>query len=82
MFGRWKRRFYILHSELRVDYKRAPILIACCAILHNIAVKHRLPDFEDGVEDVEFLDEAQQPIVNVHDDGTRFRNFIVNQFFN
>lgn len=41
VFGRWKRRFAILHGEVRVKFERVPMLIACCALLHNIAVQRR-----------------------------------------
>lgn len=80
MFGRWKRRFYILHAEMRVKYDRAPMLIACCAVLHNIAVKHNLPDFEEDLDRDDVFEGDN--VLNVHNEGTRFRNFIVNQFFN
>lgn len=76
-FGRWKRRFAILHGEVRVCYKRVPLLIACCAILHNIAVQHGLPDFEGGEND----NDDNEPIIDLRNDGCRFRNFIAQQHF-
>jgi nuclease HARBI1 len=59
-FGRWKRRFYCLHAEIRLKPDRACRMITACAILHNIAVRNRLADFgEDEIDE----------IVGLNDDG-------------
>uniref|UniRef100_A0A915JSV6 DDE Tnp4 domain-containing protein n=1 Tax=Romanomermis culicivorax TaxID=13658 RepID=A0A915JSV6_ROMCU len=73
VFGQWNRPFTILHIELRVKYNPAPLVIICCGILHNIAVKHRLPDFEEMNED---LDDDEFPNLNVQNlqNGLRYRN--------
>ena len=62
MFGILKRRFHVLHSEVRMSPERVCTIVAACCILHNIAIDHNepLPEFEDdrhlneGVDD-EFM---------------------------
>ena len=39
-FGRWKRRFHLLHSEIRMQPEKVCQLIGACAILHNIAITY------------------------------------------
>ena len=36
-FGWWKRRFHLLHSEVRMEPEKTCQLIGACAVLHNIA---------------------------------------------
>ena len=52
-FGVLKRRFHILHSEIRMSPERACTIIVACFILHNIAVKLREPEpqLDDGSDD-------------------------------
>jgi len=51
LFGQWKRRFMILHNEIRVPQDRVSSVISACAVLHNIA---QLPDiFDDPMEFVQ-----------------------------
>ena len=50
-FGQWKRRFHVLHSEIRMAPEKVCLIIGACAILHNIAILLKEP-MEDGeVED-------------------------------
>ena len=42
-FGVWKRRFAILHGEIRMTPEKAAKVIGACAILHNIAVDRKIP---------------------------------------
>jgi hypothetical protein len=37
LFGQWKRRFMILHNDIRVPRDRVSSIISACAVLHNIA---------------------------------------------
>ena len=37
-FGIFKRRFYLIHSEIRMDPIKVLHLVAACAVLHNIAI--------------------------------------------
>ena len=46
-FGLLKRRFHVLHSEVRMAPDRVCTIIAACCVLHNIAVTLREPDPED-----------------------------------
>lgn len=46
-FGRWKRRFHVLHSEIRMAPEKVCIIIGACAVLHNIAIFLSEP-MEDG----------------------------------
>ena len=41
-FGVWKRRFAILHGEMRLTHEKAAKAVTACAILQNIAVKRRI----------------------------------------
>lgn len=34
-FGRWKRRFHLLHSECRMKPEKVCTIIGACAVLHN-----------------------------------------------
>lgn len=45
VFGRWKRRFHSLHEELRIKLDSVLNFIIACAVLHNIAIDRRLPEF-------------------------------------
>ncbi|CAC5406367.1 HARBI1 [Mytilus coruscus] len=46
-FRRMKRRFHILHSEIRMTPGKACKIIIACAILHNICILLNEPDIED-----------------------------------
>ena len=50
-FGRWKRRFHVLHSEIRMTPERACSVIGSCAVLHNIAVLLNEPMDDDPLDD-------------------------------
>lgn len=45
--GQWKRRFYVLHGEVRLEPAKACKIIIACAALHNIANILRMPEFDD-----------------------------------
>ncbi|XP_062849563.1 putative nuclease HARBI1 [Trichomycterus rosablanca] len=55
--GQWKRRFHILHSEIRYSPEKVCRIIMACAILHNICKKRNIPspptleNRDDGDED-------------------------------
>jgi len=78
VFGRFKRRFSILHSEIRVKTNRVPMLVACCAILHNIAVRNRLPD----VDDDDYTEDQDAPDIRLDEvqDGLAYRLLIAERF--
>ena len=55
VFGMWKRRFPILHGEVRIKSKRVPSLVITFAVLHNIGkyLNDDGPEMEDEVEEDE-----------------------------
>lgn len=59
----WKRRFHVLHSEVRVAPNKVCRVIYACAILHNFCKDRGIPlpdaDDEGGAEEVE--DEEAAP---------------------
>ena len=81
VFGIWKRRFPCLHIGLRTKLQTTFAIIIAVGVLHNIAVNHNEPDFEN-----EFWDEALQNLVDVgrqrNQRGERIRQQIVNHFAN
>jgi hypothetical protein len=56
-FGRLKKRFRVLHDEMRVSPAKAATLIAASIILHNIAENLRMPIPEDDDEIVDDIPE-------------------------
>ena len=77
-FGRWKRRFHLLHSEVRMHPEKVCQLIGACAILHNIAIAFNEPmedeeDYEDDEPDVQEYQGRQR--------GHLIRDHIANTFF-
>lgn len=64
-FGRWKRRFHLLHSECRT-------LIGACAVLHNISIKLNDPFDDDQPELVPY---------HGPDQGRLLRDHICDTFF-
>lgn len=53
VFGRWKRRFAILHSVIRLPIDKVPKVIICCGILHNMAIELRLPFFDETINSID-----------------------------
>ena len=49
-FGRWKRRFRVLHSEIKMAPEKVCMIVGACAVLHNIALQLHEP-MEDGEVD-------------------------------
>ena len=41
VLGIWKRRFHVLHSEVRMNPRKVCRIIGACAVLHNLAVNYR-----------------------------------------
>ncbi|XP_046576801.1 putative nuclease HARBI1 [Haliotis rubra] len=76
-FGRWKRRFHVLHSEVRMEPSRVCCIVVACAVLHNIAIDMCEPD-----DDRANIDE--QPPVEAYGgrhDGKGIRDHIARTFF-
>ena len=75
-FGRWKRRFHVLHAEIRMAPEKVCVIVGACAVLHNIAVRLHEPmeDEEvDGLADVDPYHGPQQ--------GLSLRDHICQTFF-
>ena len=77
-FGRWKRRFHLLHSEIRMKPQKVCILIGACAVLHNIAILRNEADF---LNDVESYDQPDVLRCNGPNEGSVVREYICNTFF-
>ena len=79
VFGRWKRRFHLLHSEIRMEPEKVCLLIGACAVLQNIAMMFNEPEEDENV-DLEEPDPEVEPHVG-HDTGRQIRAHITNNFF-
>ncbi|XP_061180825.1 putative nuclease HARBI1 [Saccostrea echinata] len=81
--GQLKRRFHVLHGEIRLLPEKACQVILACSILHNICKDLNIacppPDDEDGEE------EDHRQIVNANSncnhDGTRYRQLFAESHF-
>lgn len=49
--GQMKRRFHVLHSEIRLSPERASRVITVCGILHNLCKQRNIPQPEDSDDD-------------------------------
>lgn len=79
-YGVWKRRFPILSLGMRVGLDKAKTIIVATAIIHNIAIDMKNPEF--ALEN-EFEDEPQE-LVNQNKPNIRAaarrQNFITDYF--
>ena len=74
-FGRLKRKFHILHSEIRMLPGRVCKLNLACAILHNFAILQRDPMVDDhDVDEVDYEYDGELQ------DGMAVRNLICNTY--
>ena len=39
MIERWKRRFHLLHGEIRMTPQRTCTLVVACAVFHSLAIQ-------------------------------------------
>ena len=76
-FGRWKRRFHLLHSECRMKPVKVCTIIGACAVLHSISIL-----LSDDIDDDPF-DDDQPELVPYHgaDQRRLLRDHICNTFF-
>lgn len=76
-FGRWKRRFHLLHSEVRMHPEKVCQFIGACAVLHNIALA-----FNEPMEDEDENDDDPD-VQGYHgpETGQMIRDHITNSFF-
>lgn len=79
MFGFWKRRFACLHYTLRIELQTSFAVIVASAVLHNIAVALRDPQFH---EEEQIIVIADQDINNeVNRQGRRVRDALIRDHF-
>ncbi|XP_033754693.1 putative nuclease HARBI1 [Pecten maximus] len=78
-FGVWKRRFHVLHGEIRMRPERVCKIIGACAVLHNLAVSLKEPELDDanGVNDI--INDAA--VYNGPEDGHSVRRHITATYF-
>ena len=71
-----KRRFHVLHGEVRLSPQKACQVIMACGVLHNICKKRNIPMPEDDV------DVAPPPAqgLDVHDINVNNGNLYRQQF--
>ena len=64
--GQLKRRFHVLHSEVRLHPEKTCQVVIACVVLHNICkrLNIHLPDDDAAAED-DGIDELQ----DVHQEG-------------
>ncbi|XP_068739442.1 putative nuclease HARBI1 [Montipora capricornis] len=73
-FGRWKRRFHVLHAEIRMGPEKVCVIVGACAVLHNIAVRLHEPMEDEEVDELADVDPYQQQ-------GLSLRDHICQTFF-
>ena len=78
-FGLLKRRFHILHSEVRMAPDRVCTIVVACFVLHNIAVNLREPEVDDVNIDNEDCDVQEQ--YHGPENGNAVRKHITDTFF-
>lgn len=82
-FGQLKKRFRALHCELRVTPSKAPLVIAACVILQNIAIDFKMPHFDSDNGDIIEDDVNDEVTTNQMSVSTGFemRNYIAESYF-
>ncbi|XP_060553824.1 putative nuclease HARBI1 [Ruditapes philippinarum] len=78
-FGQLKRRFHVLHSEIRLAPAKVCRVVTACVILHNIA--HFLHESDVEEFEVNDLDVDNERCLNDRRDGAAVREFFVQQYF-
>jgi len=56
MFGRWKRRFHVLHLEIRMAPEKVCMIGGACVVLHNIALQLHEPMEHEEVDELADVD--------------------------
>lgn len=76
------RRFSCLHSELRVALETMPSIIMATGVLHNIAIDLKIPDINDGNEEMpDKMPEFPGNFPSNLNTGSTYRKLIVNNYF-
>lgn len=87
--GQLKRRFHVLHGEVRLAPEKTCKMINVCAVLHNICKTRGIPvpdDADNPLEDVAVpIQQGDQvhahPALPVARNGHPFRDYIANLHF-
>ncbi|XP_064642946.1 putative nuclease HARBI1 [Lineus longissimus] len=82
-FGVLKRRFHVLHGEIRMQPDRVVKIISACFVLHNIAKMRgeRDPRPEDDDSDDEEDDEDDDEEYAGPNSGSVYRDYLANRYF-
>ena len=78
-FGIFKRRFHLMHSEIRMDPIKVSQLVGACAVLHNIAIRRN--DVYDPRENLLENDQPDVPPYDGPEDGLKIRDYICQHYF-
>ena len=73
-----KRRFHVLHGEIRLTPERASTVITVCAILHNLCKRRNIPQPDD--DDDNDGDQHDKEFGRVVPSGQAFRDHFENTF--
>ncbi|XP_052275472.1 putative nuclease HARBI1 [Dreissena polymorpha] len=75
--GQLKRRWGVLHGEIRMQPLKACKIILCCGVLHNICKTRNIQMDEVNIEELPDQPEHYAGL----EDGLHYRNVIANTFF-
>lgn len=64
-----KRRFHVLHGEIRLSPEKASRIITACAILHNVCKQRNIPQPEENEDDENENDDYEDDDDDADDDG-------------
>lgn len=67
--GQLKRKFHVLHGEVRVSPEKTCQIITACAVLYNICKIRNIPDLEEEREDDEEEEEEDGEDGENEDEG-------------
>lgn len=84
--GQLKRRFHVLHGEVRLRLEKVSKVIIACAILHNICKVRQIAEpLEDGDEDEDEDNDGEEdihiPQGNLAQSGLPYRANFTNLHF-
>ncbi|WAR10693.1 HARB1-like protein [Mya arenaria] len=76
--GQLKRRFGVLHGEIRVQPEKACRIVLTCAVLHNICKAQNIP-MPDVIDDGGNANNMDNNIAPQH--GMQYRDYFANTYF-
>ncbi|XP_052791595.1 putative nuclease HARBI1 [Mya arenaria] len=76
--GQLKRRFGVLHGEIRVQPEKACRIVLTCAVLHNICKARNIP-MPDVIDDGGNANNMDNNIAPQH--GMQYRDYFANTYF-